>query len=486
MTDTPYYSPSKGTLTGIDSAILTSTGVNIAETGWSVQQLKTLLQNKAGSFFPSADWVALLESEIENHLEDFNNPHHVTLAQIAGDLVTDVLGTIVPGTVPDLPPFFSFDAVLALPLGDIYPATYTPTNVYRMAAGGACTNPASEIENVATSYVTGTAGVPLYSAFISTVAATWATQQSAPINTTIAASTDVSYNYPFPFYTVSEIEATGQFGVSIAATQAQGTGYIFSCLIRPSAVGGTLTLSMPSDTTNVVKVDLGTGDVTASTALVSAQSWVYADGTIRVSMQYQSSLQTTDNSIQVIHTMPSQTDSTRHGVAGQVLFSLAVPTNAIAAFGHPLPVNPQVAASVSPMVFDLSKVSAPTTLASCLLTLTVELYPHLSTVALTDTTLLTFGAVSLTRDKTTVYLKLNGSTLFSTPILPGAMTFTISYSPTTIIFKSSLVARQSVTGTYPALQTTTVSVGPCGGSLERLAFYAMADSAACVEYLTDG
>ena len=479
-----YYQPSQGSLTGFDSANLPQGNPNLAVTGWSLEQLRAFLLNVNAVNFPSPEWVQSIEQQILAHEANYNNPHHVTLDQIVGDFVTEVIGSVIPGTPPELPPFFSFDAICALPLGDIFPASFTTANIYRVTEGGVFVNPTTETEVIGSTYLTNRATLPLFSAFSTIVPAGWETQINTVINTTLSTPANPRLFYPFTFHLVSETAVTGSFGYQIPATEALATTYTATFFVLPTSLGGSLIIHQPSDTTNTMTVNLVDGTFTFTGTAVTGQTTVLPDGVIWISFSYISSSVTADNFIQVVHQNSGDTTPVRQGTNGRALFSIAGAQVSTQTINQPVLISSASPGSAGPLTLNFSVIPVPTTLSNFMVTLSLELYPTLT--APTDTAILTFGALTITRDASTIYVKVSGVTVFTSTILAGLNNLSLSYSPTQLSFKDLANDRSTVSGTYPALSTASVTMGPCGGYVHYIAFYGLSDTASCLEFLTNG
>lgn len=490
MADNPnagYYQSSQGSLSGFDSANLPAGNPNLAVTGWSVEQLRRFLLNQSDINFPSNEWILRVEQMIRDHENDFNNPHQTTLDQIVGDFVRQVLGNITPGTIPDVAPFYSFDAGLGLPLGQIFPATYTTSNLYRQTAGGWLADPSTESEIVGTDYISNRPGVPLFSGMTNITPANWASLVATRYNTSLSASTDTSISYPFTFQDVLETPVIGQFGIDIPMTQDLQVVYTTSFFINPSSLGGKLRIYQPGDPSNYAEINLEDGSIVFYANALAGTTIRYVNGVIRASISFTSLVPTPDNKLRLVHIdEDAEGNGTRQGSLGRHIFSIGQPQTTRAAINQPAMKNLAQAASTSTFVPNFARVNAPATLENVIVTMAINLYPTLPLAPIIDPTIMSFGPLVISRDQTTIRVAVNGNPIFSSDILEGLNVITLSYSPTKLIFKDLVAERQSITGTYPALPTNSISFGPFGGYLHAVAFYAQADNNQVVEYLNNG
>jgi hypothetical protein len=128
----------------------------------------------------------------------------------------------------------------------------------------------------------------------------------------------------------------------------------------------------------------------------------------------------------------------------------------------------------------------PETLDSVMMVFSIDIHPTPQISAISDPTILTFDSLVISRDQTKVYVSVEGDILFTSDILNGINTFSISYSNAKIIFKDLFGERQVSQGDYPALATENVTFGPFGGYLLNASFYNEVDNLSVVEYLTNG
>lgn len=490
MVDNPnagYYQSGQGSLTGFDKVNLPTDNPDLHVIGWSVESVRRFLLNQSGANFPDPASLQLIEQRIRDHLADYDNPHEVTLDQIVGNFTREVLGNIVPGTVPDHPPFFSYSATLPLPLGTVVPATYTNSNLFRKTAGGWLVDTSAESDFFGTDYISGKAGVPLFSVLNNITPTTWATDASTRFNTTISVTSNTTLNYPFSFYEVRETPMTAMFGIDIPMLQDLQVLYSTTFFVLESAVGGTIRIYQPGDIANYATVDLGTGAITFEGDALIGVTHKNADGVIRISVGFTSLLPTADNKLRVVHINENSSgDGTRTGSNGRFIFSIAHPQTSTGSLNQPIINNLATAASTSPFVLNLAKLNVPSTLSRFIITMTLDLYPQQPLSSVIDSNILTFGNLVITRDQTNIRVSLSGTTLFTSVILEGLNKITLSYSPTALVFKDLATVRKQVTGNYAALSTQTVSFGPFGGYLRDCSLYAQDDLEQVVEFLNNG
>lgn len=490
MSDNPnagYYQSGKGSLTGFDQIDIPTSSPDLYKIGWSVESIRNFLLNQSGANFISPEALELISQRIRAHLDDFDNPHRTTLDQIVGDFTKELLGAIMPGTVPQNPPFFAYKASLSLPLGDIVPVTYTSNNLYRRTAGGWFIEVDDEEDQFGTDHTTGKAGVPLYSSMINITPTTWHSDVSTRLNSTITQSTDETIQYPFSFYDVKETPVTGMFGIDIPMTQDLQVYYTAGFFVRPSSVGGSIKVYQPGDSANYAIIDLLTGDVDFTGDELSGACHKYNDGVLYVSLSFTSLLPTSDDKLRVVHiNTGSSGDGTRTGSNGRHIFSVAHPQTTTGNINQPIMVDLDNTSSSPTFSLNTTRLQLPATLNRFIVSMTLDLWPKSPTATVVDSTILTFGNLVITRDQTTVRVSVSGNTLFTSTILEGLNKFTLSYSPTKIILKDLANDRATSVGTYPAISTQTLTFGPFGGYLRDFSLYGDDDNDQVVEYLNNG
>ena len=484
--NTNYYKPSQGSLTGFDQANLPTNGPDLSQTGWSISQLKSFLLNENNLNFPSQEWVRILDDLINSHVNNFNNPHQLTLDQLTSNFVRDVIGSIVPGTPPSIPPFFSYDSSNPLPLEDIFPAAYSNINLFRMNDGGVFVDPSSESVNISVDSITNQPGIPLFSPITNILPTNWATQTTTRINTLLNQVSHTSLDYPFNFYAVTETYVYGNFGINLQATQTASTVYTASMFILPASISGSLVICSGGDLSNSMVVNLTDGTFKCSSSTVIGETFVYSTGVIRISFSFTSESTAGTKTVNVFHKNSTDDVLPRNGQLNRLLFTVFNPVITKSSLNQPALINNSVSSSVTSMTFDLSAANAPSTLSNMMITLGLNVYPTLPGATLANTLIFTFGNLTVTRDQTNIYVKLATTTLFTSPIQNGHNVLSISYSPTKIIFKDLTNDRAVVTGSYTPLSTTQVSAGLFDGYLKYMVIYAISDTSMCVEYLTDG
>jgi hypothetical protein len=490
MSDNPnlgYYQPSLGSLTGIEQFNIPRDNPNIADTGWSIEQLRRFLLNQSDINFPSTEWLQQIEQVIQEHVTDVNNPHQTTLDQIVSDIVSQIIGSVVPGTPPTTSPFYTFDATANLPLGTVAPATYNPQNLYRRTQTGSIVNAQTEQDKLGVDTTGGSVGVPLYSTMTNNTPVNWDTLPSTLLNTTLVNDPDVLTVYPFTFKAVNETPTVGVFGVNIPITQNLQAAYTTCFYVKASSVEGKIRIYQPSNTSNYIDVNLVDGVSEFYTDTMGGTSVRYADGVIRVCVTFTSSSSLADNALCVVHLNPEQTgNGTRQGSLGRTVFSIAHPQTTQSTLNTPPFVNLSQTASCPTLSLNMDNTQIPENLDSVLMTFSIDIHPTPQISPISDPTILTFDSLIISRDQIKVYVSVEGNTLFTSDILDGVNTFSISYSNSKIIFKDLFGERQVSQGDYPALATANVTFGPFGGYLLNASFYNEVDNLSVVEYLTNG
>lgn len=480
------FRPSQGSLTGFDSVKPSNTDNNLAVLGVSATNLMDYLRNQNDLNFPSPDWILSVQQQILDHISDHNNPHKTTLAQIEPDFTGKILGAIVPGTVPETIPFYSFDARYELPLGTIFPATYTSSNIYRQTSGGWLVNPSQEADVIGTDYISNRAGIPLFSGMTNIVPSNWDSTSNTLINTAIGTLVDPTINYPFAFKEITETPNTGLFGFDIPMTQGLQVAYTTSFFVKPSLSLGKLRIYQPSDPATYMEVNLTDGSFAVYSDVMTGNVVRYVSGVLRISLNYISKNPTPDNKLRIVHLNTGATgDGTRTGSLGRKLFSIANPITTRAALDQPAMIDLTQPASTSTFVPKMTAIGFPATLQNVTVSMALTLHPSSLQAPVTDPTIMTFGNLIISRDQRTIRVAVNGVQLFSTPILEGYNVITLSYAADKLVFKDLANPRQEATGTFAPLSTSTISFGPFGGYLNNVAFYAQSDTSGLVEFLNN-
>lgn len=480
-----YFQPSQGSLTGFTDIDLPQGNPVLSRVGWSLDQLYDFLTNQSDINFPTEDFVRRVDELINGHINNFNNPHKVTLDQIIGDVIRDILSNVTPGTIPELPPFFSYESECPLPLGDIYPATYDSHNLYRMSPGGILIDPANEDVTLGVDYLTGRGGIPLFSSLDNLIASDWTTNTAYRINTQVTSASLPTLSYPFPFYLVSETNLTGNFGVYIPYNRQSNLDYTLSFFLLPTVEEGTIVIRQENAPTETMEIDLKSQSFTLLSPNLLGDIFVYASGVMRVSLTFKATSSQQSYVLQILHRNENETSLSRVGQQDRPLFYYANPIVSTSFINQPVVIDNNQTLTTDPLVFDLSRVNIPNHLSDLILTISTNLYPSVTNKTINDNLIVQFGALTLERDANNVYLKLNGSTLTQTPLLSGLNIFSISYAPTMIQFKTLNTQKQQFPGAYNTLATNTFKAGPCGGYLYNLALYALSDTNQILEHLTN-
>jgi hypothetical protein len=480
-----YYRKSGGTISGFGAMVPDTGAPDLLKVGTSVEELMEFLSNRRGVNFPSNEYVRQVQEALDAHLADHSNPHHTTLDQIVGGGADAIFGAIVPGTVPQNPPFYGFDASLGLPLGVFVPAAVSMANIYRQSAGGVLIDIATETDIVGTDYGTNAAGIPLYSMLESVTSDTWYTDPVLGLNTQVTEYVDPSLRYPFSFYQVNETPVTAFFGINIPTLQDPNAGYALTFYVIP-IVDGSLRVYLPSNANDYADIDLADGTVTVVSSTMSCVAHRYASGVLRISVGFVSDIASPDTHVRVVHIEHGSSAPTRSGAAGRAIFLIGHPQTTISALDPPAIVNAASPATMSGMTLYLQSTGAGATITDFTVTIGITIYPGGQNSTIVDSTIFTMGPLLLLRDQSTVTLSYEGSPLFTSDILEGFNEFTISYSPSKIIYKDMATDRRVSDGNFAALPTASVIVGPMGGYLRHIYFYNQFDDAQLTEYLTNG
>lgn len=109
----PYRPGTSGTISGFGS-VKTNNGDNLGEVNYSVNQLMDAIRNinnKLNTNFGPSELQKILES----HLSDHSNPHRDNFSQLGFNVARDLIGSILPGSVPNTAPVYSIDPLSVIP-----------------------------------------------------------------------------------------------------------------------------------------------------------------------------------------------------------------------------------------------------------------------------------------------------------------------------------------------------------------------------------
>lgn len=114
---TTYHRGVAGTISGFDQfdGSLGEVNISLAQIYAKLEEIQT--KYSGSNFNPT-----ILNSLLTNHIADNNNPHHDTFASLGVDIANDLVGSIIPGTVPSQAPSYSLEPMLLLPNANL-PAT---------------------------------------------------------------------------------------------------------------------------------------------------------------------------------------------------------------------------------------------------------------------------------------------------------------------------------------------------------------------------
>jgi hypothetical protein len=480
-----YFSPSLGSISGFTRGEHPD-GSDLVQTGFSLTELLAFLNNDRGLNFPTEDFVRHVNDLINDHKNDFDNPHKVTLAQISNNFTNQILGTLFPGTAPVLPPFFSYESDFPLPMNTIFPAAYTNTNLYRRTGRGSFVNPLAEENVVGVDYITNASGLPFFSSLTNLVPVNWLNVANARINTSSHISTHADTSFPFDTYLIQETNSSGEFGVGVVGNNPQGAVCTFTAFISGTLSKGKVVLYQSGDTDSTMTLDLSNGSYVMSDATVMGEAYVYPSGDIRVSFTYTVGSQGVSSKVCVVHLNDGDTSTVRNGIEARPIFRMGNPIITNGPLNQPALIDNTVVGSTSTLIPDKVKLGIPDKLSSLMISMSMDLYPTFPSAGFVDKTLFTMGTLVIERDHKTIYVKVAGVTMFSSDILPGLNIITLSYGLDRLIFKDLKDLRRVQLGPFPALVTAGCAVGRFGGYLKSLALYAQSDKEKCVEFLTNG
>ena len=189
---------------------------------------------------------------VQDHLQNLDNPHEVTLDAIITDVVKDMLEPFIPGTVPSTQPTFSFHALLS----NLYPMTVTRSSEVTVidVTGRLVTVPPNTL---AVDYSEGHAQVSLWGEHrnLITCSNTVITSEGSGIFATLKSAIP---NLKAPdgssaYVIVSDTTDTTEHGYSITITP--GSVGTTSAFIYPLVSSGYLVVAPADSLTGIVAYD---------------------------------------------------------------------------------------------------------------------------------------------------------------------------------------------------------------------------------------
>jgi hypothetical protein len=355
----------------------------------------------------------------------------------------------------------------------------------RMTEGSVFVAADDEINEMGVDCTTTKGGIPLFGPITNLVAPDWKSRFTAVLNTTITDSVRPLGNFPFSSYTVTEAAAYGEFAIGIASDREVGKSYTFTAFLRQTIVGGSVRITQMNNEANYMTVNLRDGSCTFTGTGIIGTAFVYPSGIIRVAFGFTTVSSMNPNLVKLTHIDDGASTPARNGT-NRALFTIARPMISTSFLNHPTLEDEYTTGSTSVLTLALERIPAALALSDVMIAMSINMYPALPNQAVNDTTILSFGTLSITRADAILSVKNGNTVLFQQPILPGLNNLALSYSPTEIIFKSGISPRKVLTGAFPALLTQTVTVGRCGGYLRQMAMYAASDKAKAIEYLANG
>lgn len=481
-----YYQPSLGSLTGFNSISDSTDNIEIFRKGWSIDELTAFLLNEDEQNFASKEWVMAVEELITRHIADKDNPHQTSLDQTISDWVREIIQAMLPGTIPSTPPFYSFQAAAELQLGDIFPGTTPAVNLRRVRSDGIIENATGEGEYTGIDYTVGYPGLPLFRGFQNVLESSWRSVGEFLMNTTVIPVTPDPLLYcPETLYMIRETAVNGIFGIRIVVEQNPDTAYTFNAFLKPAGVLGSVKIYQPGDPTKFAQVSLSTGEVLSVSSGLQIYAFRYPNDIIRISFSFRS-LPIPDNMIEIAFYDDALPIGPRLGSANRNIFAIGYPTITGGNIAHPTS-GPSTDISISsPLTVDMLRVTSNPSMSYFTMGLTVWMLPNTNGTPVGNSTILSYGTLSIGRDASNIYVNINSFRIFTVPIQEGINKLALSYSPTTLIFKTAIDDRQISTGTFAPITSTTMRLGPFGGYLIEHVIYNTADTNQNLEFLTDG
>lgn len=442
---------------------------------FSAEQVWARIQELRQTFDPER--FRDLETQILDHLQNLDNPHHDRIASLVSNVVDQILAPCLPGTAPSYGPCYGFVAELVSQLG----VTARATEITVVDASGFLRTVGPNLP--ALDHSTGEPFVCLWPEH------TNALDNSDVVTMTSAAAVNGRiYTPPMPgllspnrdtqYVVVEDLTSTAVHGYTFAVTAAPGeewTSSLFVTALNPLL--RYLILDCPDDPRIHLTLDLTTGVMTSASAEVIGHAVKLGCGWWRIGAQY------------VVGATP---------VTGLRLLGAKTPdtpaytgliTNMFAVYGPMHSPGPGLAPYIPTS-------SGPVTRGATQLALDV------SGLANRDTGMLALGYVahkSLT-PRRSVLMAFEDISLTCTadevevamrevvhvhPLTSGEpVSVALSYGSTARSSRHSGVGRQDTRGAFAALEPGEAMVfGPFHGGLHNATLYGEADAAKSLEFL---
>ena len=464
------FTPAQGSISGFDS-IIDDTLTTILTKGWSKEQLHQAILNLREQVGTSG--VQTLLKLLSAHLSDYNNPHKVTIAQIASDVIAQLLNPILPGTPPSTPPIFALYPELPVQM-EYLPFAYTgaadANDVYGLLVPNNAGSYGGKPTDIIPHDLVGTAPViPMITAIDTTKVATTETLLTGTQSVT---STRTGFSG-----LVADGTSPKQVGFQEVITAPLNTPLTMTHYVIPDT-GVTFIILTRGTATIIV-------DLTAVTALSNTPSTDIGDverlpnGTYRITHCF------------------TPTDATPITVAAQQGATVDAPvafTNAQPAFLRRVTLITDTIGPVPPLA------DGVTTLTKSVLTGTfLDVLEKAVTVSLTlaslpnpnkvETPILVFGGVTVSTTPTGYKIATNTGTSYflETSQTNVFVRMAFSLSATRLCIKFRDEAKMVITGDFTTLlpTTNTFTLTDFHGAIRDMAIYAEADRDQLLEFLTD-
>ena len=491
MTDTTFsakrddlqFPRTKGALSGFDSVVTTSDPTDLSVSGYSANEIMLAIRNLQETGLPNDASNAI--SALIKHIADFNNPHEDDLQAFIDNYITEILRRIVPGTVPDAYPIWSFNPDLEL-AQVLLGCTCTRASTMRvMTKSGRYTTVAEN--TLATDWSTGTALVPCFSDYALTNTVyfpdTTSTSDTVTLTSLTVSTKDLSatkIKLPDGTSVIHPIVASGDTtvpSVSVKYNTNQNTDYTVSFIsyLTIDSTSNVVQFTIPEISADVVTVTFSAQNnfVCNTVGAITAGYQILLNGSVR---WFCCGRTGTKSTITPTWSFPYATGTS---MSGKTLLSIDVIqcTNTT----RPAP------------ILLVGETMAAQTLSFALTSPAVShfmmnvnyLSPWLTTTAVATTT-----AMVTTADFTISVSPTGFSTLSQTKTLSSLQylsTLNVSVNDTTLIL--------GVSGTKPSTYQTTqltttedtpIVVNAFNGYLVDMSYYDVADRLNATEFLVNG
>ena len=468
------YTPAQGSISGFDQ-IIDDTLTTILKKGWSKEQLHQAILNLREQVGVSG--VQTLLKLLSAHLADYNNPHKVTIAQVASDVIAQFLNPILPGTPPSTPPIFALYPELPVDM-EFLPVVYSGASGADGTFGFQVPNAAGYYANKANTVIpTGLRGPAPIIPMITAVDQTGLSVALTPLTGSAVSDTAPSLSPIATGLAFSEIVADNTsptaVGVQIAVTAPDNASPTITLYVVPDSKVTTLLLTRGTAT---IAFDIAAGTASSDTPSTDIGDIErLPNGVYRITHSF---VQTTALPITIAASL-----------AGSVAYTENQP-----AFAYAPAQITNTDGSVPPLVSGETAITKSTLTSTFLDVLDTDVTMSLTLASLPnpsrqETPILTFGGITLSTTASGYKIGTNTGTVYFHETSQAAtfvrMAFSLSKTRLCIKFRGE--TKFIALGDFSALIPTTNSftMTDFQGDIRDMAIYAESDRDQLLEFLTD-